>query len=182
MEKVEKKLMPDLLRENEYAREELRLAELLKKRLSEGEIANLIFELEKLAKENDNVVAKILSHPKIIENYDVDAYDGLELKIRPPLQLPVYFMKDGLWKMRHLDESNLLADSFARGESYDTQALLDWFREDLSFNKLRLQQLQKTGSIMITDPTKVRIKKIDLGEDTPQDKEEADNDKKTTIN
>lgn len=168
MEKIEKIPVTDSKRENEYAREELRLARVLKGKISEDGAADIVLKLEKLFKENDEIVASILSHPQIIENYDVDAYDGLELKAKPPAEFPIHFIRDGLWLMRHLDESNLSA--FDRGQNFDAQGLLDWLQKDVSFNRLRLQQLQETGSVMITDPAKVRIKKINLGQNSPPDK------------
>ena len=50
MEKLDKKSGYDLKRENEYAGEEIRIAEILKTKMSEEEAARTIFELEKIAK------------------------------------------------------------------------------------------------------------------------------------
>lgn len=166
MERIDKKLGQDLKRENEYAGEEIRIAEILKTRISEEEVAKIVFELEKIAKEDDRVVAKILAHPRVIERYDLDAYDGLTLQPKAPAQLPMHFIRDGLWKIKHLDEDNLFASGFLNQDgTYIVDVLLSWFREDLDFNKLRLEQLEKTSELMITDPTKVRIRKVELEEE-----------------
>lgn len=172
MENIDKKLKFGTGRENEYAGEEIRIAGILKEKMSEDEVALVVYKLEKLAKENDEVVAKILAHPKVIERYDVDAYDGLELYPKAPVQLPLHFIRDGLWKIKHLDGSNLFTYGFFNQDgTYNVEAFLSWFREDIDFNKLRLEQLEKTGDLMITDPTKVRIKTVELQEEKPAKKE-----------
>ena len=108
-----------------------------------------------------------------MERYDVDAYDGLELHPKAPVQLPLHFIKSGFWKIQHLNNDNLFASGFLNQDgAYNSEALLNWFREDLDFNKLRLEQLEQTGDLMITDPTKVRIKTVELeGDEEPNKKE-----------
>lgn len=158
-------------RENEYAREVIRIIELLKTKVSEEEAVRIAAELEKIAKENDEVVAQILGHPKVKETYDIDEYDGKVLFSKLLNKLSAHFIRDGLWKMRNLTESVLIRPFMGLKGEYNDGALLEWFRQDLDFNKVRLEQIQKTGDLLVTDPNKVRVKKRKQ-EELPKNKEE----------
>ncbi len=182
MKNIEKKAQPDFKRENDYAGEELRIAEILKTKMSEEEVARVIFEIEKIARGTDEVIKKILSNPKVIEEYDVSAYDGFELHPKPPARLPLHFIKDGLWELKNLNKNNLFAlIFFNEDESYNSDKLLKWLRENLEFNRLRLHQLEETGDLMVTDPTKVRIRKVEIGSENDDKDEKDEEDKKPTI-
>jgi len=169
MEITEKKPLPDFRRENEYAGEVIRIFNLLKTKMSEEEAVQSVADLEKYAKEDDEIVKKILINPRVVEQYEVGAYDGLELHALPPAKFPVHFILDGLWKLKNLNENKLSVFSHNGDNSYDRDGLIAWFNEDINFNKLRLEHLEKTGDLMVTDPTKVRIKKVETNKD-PEDK------------
>src|SRR3989344_607457 len=166
MEITEKKPLPDFRRENEYAGEVIRIFNLLKTKMSEEEAVQSVADLEKYAKEDDEIVKKILINPRVVEQYEVGAYDGLELHVLPPTKFPVHFILDGLWKLKNLNENKLSAFSHNDDSPYDRNGLIDWFNEDVSFNRLRLKQLEKTGDLMVPDLTKVRIKKVEIGKDS----------------
>lgn len=156
----EKEPGQDFKMENKYAREIFRIFDLLKQKMSEEEAIQIVARLEEYAKENDEVVRKILNNPEVKERYDVDAYDGTELRQRPPHNEIIHFVRDGLYLLRDLNRSNVFANVFWEMDgSFKEDEFFEWFNGHLHFNKLRIEQLKTTGDLRITDPTKAYVKK-----------------------
>lgn len=143
--------------DDEYAGEVVRVVEILAKFLPEWQAVNIVSQLEASAKEADRLVAHLLSRPDVINRYDVDSYDGIELKSRSSVEFSIHFIRSGSWSMKNLDVNSLMAFSSFDSQRYRSDMLLEWFRKDLEFTKLRLDELDRSGTISILDKEKVRI-------------------------
>jgi hypothetical protein len=133
------------LLESERRRVELLLSEYL----TDIEAADVADQLLEWAVELDDIAWQITADPMIKKEF---SYDGVIFKYKDPGRAGVFVSRDGLRFLGALEQNNLKGFFENRSPQEGNKMMLEWIkRRFLEIPKIRLENLEKNGSISLID-------------------------------